>query len=433
MYRIGLVGPEWSLERILSFTKEYEHELEFFPFSYDEPVETKEIVKKHDRDVDVWLFSGQLPYNIAKKILHSKEKLLYIPHTESSVYKSLLNIMYSTGGLINQLSIDMPTYSNLLEDALEQLNESFDQFYIKKFEEEQINLDELLQFHLELWDSNKTEGALTNFPFIYQELKKRDIPVEWISTSSVDIKHTLRLLTEKVKGLYFKDSQIGVELIEIENFESIIQKSKSPYHLQHIELRIKDVLLTLCEQLNGSLIEKGYGKYLIYSSRGAIAREIHMLENTLEQLSLESDTKISVGIGFGETVYSAEKNAIESIQQSKEMHEQKIIIVQENGEIIESLGREEEMTYAYRSNDQELLQKLKLGNISVKTYHKIENLIKRMAWKDFTTKNLAEQLKMTERNARRIVADLCEVELLECIGEESLSYRGRPSKIYRFK
>ncbi|MEH7454391.1 hypothetical protein [Gottfriedia acidiceleris] len=433
MYRIGLVGPEWSLERIVSFSKEYEHELEFFPFSYDDPVETKEIVKKHDRDVDVWLFSGQLPYNIAKKILHSKEKLLYIPHTESSVYKSLLNIMYITGGLINQLSIDMPTYSNLLEDALEQLNKSFDQFYIKRFEEEQINLEELLQFHLELWDSNKTEGALTNFPFIYQELKKRDIPVEWISTSSVDIKHTLRLLTEKVKGLYFKDSQIGVELIEIENFESIIQKSKSPYHLQHIELRIKDVLLTLCEQLNGSLIEKGYGKYLIYSSRGTIEREIHMLENTLEQLSLESDSKISVGIGFGETVYSAEKNAIESIQQSKEMHERKIIIVQENGEIIESLGSKEEITYAYRTNDQELLQKLKLGNISVKTYHKIENLIKRMAWNDFTTKNLAEQLKMTERNARRIVADLCEVELLECIGEESLSYRGRPSKIYRFK
>ncbi|XRG79451.1 hypothetical protein V5E38_03775 [Rossellomorea sp. GAMAL-10_SWC] len=433
MYRIGLVGPEWSLERILSFSKEYEHELEFFPISYDEPVETKEIIKKHARDVDVWLFSGQLPYNIAKKLLHSKEKLLYIPHTESSVYKSLLNIMYKTGGLINQLSIDMPTYSNLLEDALEQLNESFDQFYVKKFEEEQINLEELLQFHIELWDSNKTEGALTNFPFIYQELKKRDIPVEWISTSSVDIKHTLRLLTERVKGLYFKDSQIGVELIEIENFENIIQKSKSPYHLQHIELRIKDVLLTFCEQLNGSLIEKGYGKYLIYSSRGAIEREIHMLENTLDQLSLESDSKISVGIGFGETVYSAEKNAIESIQQSKGMHERKIIIVQENGEIIESLGREEEVTYAYRTNDQELLQKLKLGNISVKTYHKIENLIKRMAWKDFTTKNLAEQLKMTERNARRIVADLCEVELLECIGEESLSYRGRPSKIYRFK
>jgi hypothetical protein len=327
----------------------------------------------------------------------------------------------------------MPIYSNLLEDALEQLNNPFDQLYIKRFEGEEINLEEILQFHLELWEANKTEGVLTNFPTIFQELKKREVPVEWISTSRVDIRQTLKLLTEKVKGLYFKDSQIGVELIEIENFEEIIKKAKSPYHLQHIELRIKNVLLTLCEQLNGSLIEKGYGKYLIYSSRGAIEREIKLLENTVEQLSLESDSKVSVGIGFGETVFSAEKHAIESIQQSKETNNRKIIIVQENGEIIESVGREEEFTYAYRTDDQELLQKLKLGNISVKTFHKIQNLIKRMGWSDFTTKNLAEQLNMTERNARRIVADLCEVELLECIGEESLSFRGRPSKIYRFK
>ncbi|MEH7612946.1 hypothetical protein, partial [Gottfriedia acidiceleris] len=301
------------------------------------------------------------------------------------------------------------------------------------FDEEDINLEEILQYHLELWDANKTEGVLTNFPSIFLELKKREVPVEWISTSRVEIQQTLKLLTEKVKGLYFKDSQIGVELVEIENFEGIIKKAKSPYHLQHIELRIKDVLLTLCEQLNGSLIEKGYGKYLIYSSRGAIEREINMLENTMEQLSLEADSKVSVGIGYGETVFSAEKNAIESIQQSKETNNRKIIIVQENGEIIESVGSKEEITYAYRTDDQELLQKLKLGNISVKTFHKIENLIKRMGWNDFTTKNLAEQLNMTERNARRIVADLCEVELLECIGEESLSFRGRPSKIYRFK
>ncbi|PGL69855.1 hypothetical protein [Bacillus sp. AFS055030] len=433
MYRIGLIGPEWSLERILSFSKEYEKELEFFPFAYDEPAETKEIIKKHDRDVDVWLFSGQLPYNIAKKTLYSYEKLLYVPHTESSVYKSLLNIMYLNGRLIRQLSVDMPTYSNLLDDALEQLNKPFDQLFIKKFDEEEINLEEILQFHLQLWNANKTEGVLTNFPSIFQELKKREIPVEWISTSKVDIRHTLKLIIEKVKGLYFKESQIGVELVEIENFESIIRKSKSPYHLQHIELRIKNVLLTLCEQLNGSLIEKGYGKYLIYSSRGAIEREINMLENTIEQLSLETDSIVSVGIGFGETVFSAEKNAIESIQQSKELNDRKILIVQENGEIIESLGSVEEITYAYRTDDQELLQKLKLGNISVKTFHKVENLIKRMGWNDFTTKSLAEQLNMTERNARRIVADLCEVELLECIGEESLSYRGRPSKIYRLK
>ncbi|MEM5606692.1 hypothetical protein AAHB51_29660 [Bacillus cereus] len=54
-----------------------------------------------------------------------------------------------------------------------------------------------------------------------------------------------------------------------------------------------------------------------------------------------------------------------------------------------------------------------------------------MKWNCFTTKELATHLEMTERNVRRIVTDMCEVELAQCIGQETYATRGRPSKIYR--
>ncbi|MCM2532804.1 hypothetical protein NDK43_10910 [Neobacillus pocheonensis] len=433
MYRVGVVGPEWSVERILCLAKEFEQGMEFLAYPYEEPEETKKFVLDNEHTIHVWLFSGKLPYDIAEKILGSNENLLYIRHTESTLYKSLLNIIYSQEKLITRLSIDIPSSTNLFEESVEQLNMTFNEIYVKKFELDDINMEQLLQFHLDLWESRKTEGALTSFPAVYKQLKEAGVPVDWISTSRMEIRQTLRILTEKIKGFYFKDTQIGVEIIEIEHFESIIQKAKSPYYLQHLELRLKEILLNLSEQLNGSLIEKGNGKYVIFSSRGAIEREIPMLEQTIELLSLESDTRIAVGIGFGETVFSAEMNAQLSIRQSKEMPDRKILMVQENGKIIESFGKEEEITYSYRTDDQDFLQKLKKGNISVKTFHKIDALIRRMNWNDFTTKSLAAHLQMTERNARRIVTDLCEVDLAECIGEESSSFRGRPSKIYRLK
>ena len=56
-----------------------------------------------------------------------------------------------------------------------------------------------------------------------------------------------------------------------------------------------------------------------------------------------------------------------------------------------------------------------------------------MGWSDFTTKELAANLQMGERNAQRIVAELCDIGLAECIGEESHYNRGRPIKIYRLK
>ncbi len=433
MYRIGVVGPSWSLERILGIAKEFEQGMEFVALPYEEPEETKKIVKDNYKKIHAWLFSGELPYEIARKVLGSNENLLYIPHTESSLYKSFLNIIYSPEKLIKRLSIDIFSYSNLFEEAVEQLSMTFNEIYVKKFEPDDINMEELLHFHLDLWESNKIDGAITCFPTVYKHLKEAGLPVEWMSTSRMEIRQTLRILSEKIKGFYLKDTQIGVEIIEIEHFESIMQKAKSSYDLQFLELRLKEILLKFCEQLNGSLIEKGYGKYVIFSSRGAIEREIPMLEHTLEQLSLESESTVVVGIGFGETVFSAEINAQVSIRQSKEMPERKILIVQDNGKITESIGKKEEITYSFRTEDKDFLQKLKKGNISVKTFHKIDALIRKMDWNDFTTKDLAAHLNMTERNARRIVTDLCEVGLIECIGEESSSFRGRPSKLYRLK
>lgn len=54
-----------------------------------------------------------------------------------------------------------------------------------------------------------------------------------------------------------------------------------------------------------------------------------------------------------------------------------------------------------------------------------------MHWKHFTTKDLATQLQMSERNAQRIVADLCNVDLARICGEELQHTRGRPIKMYQ--
>lgn len=62
---------------------------------------------------------------------------------------------------------------------------------------------------------------------------------------------------------------------------------------------------------------------------------------------------------------------------------------------------------------------------------KIHALVQKMRWKHFTTKDLATQLQMSERNAQRIVADLCSVDLARICGEELQHLRGRPIKMYQ--
>ncbi|MDR7002602.1 hypothetical protein [Neobacillus niacini] len=430
MFKIGLVGLESSIKQILDLAKEYMQELEFIAFPYTEIDEVENIVKEHHSRAHAWLFSGPLPYEIAKKTLGTDKIMVHVPATESGFFKAFLELIHEQGKMIAKLSIDTMTVNNVSEEALSQLSIKLPVVYTKEFELD-VDTNELLQFHLNLWNKGKTEGALTCFPSVCEALREKGIPAYRMSMTYMEIRQTLRILAEKVKTSYFKDTQIGVEIIEVEYFNRVAEEMKTPYHLQYLELRLKEMLIQLGEKINGSFSEKGNGRYMIFSSRGAIEREIAALEETVQKLAFEAETTVAVGIGFGETAYAAEINAFRAIQHSKEMKKREIVMVQDDGKFVESPGQNNELQYESRSQNEILIEKLKKGNISVKTYKKIVALIQKMGWHDFTTKDLAAQLEMTERNVRRIVTDMCEVDLAKCVGQEAYATRGRPSKIYR--
>ncbi|MEI4831398.1 hypothetical protein WAX78_18395 [Bacillus sp. FJAT-53711] len=430
MYKIGLVGLKTSIELILDMAEEYKHELEFISYSYVKTEEVEKIVKEHTSHVDAWLFSGPIPYEIAKKYIGTDKIMVYVPATESGFYKSFLEMIYEQGKIIEQLSIDTMSLNNISEEALSQLNIKKPKIYTKVFELD-VDTNELLNFHMNLWKKGKTAGALSCFPSVCEALREHGIPSYRMSISKIEIRQTLRILSEKVKASYFKDTQIGVEIIEVEYFNKVAEEVKTPYHLQYLELRLKEILIQLGETINGSFSEKGNGRYMIFSSRGAIEREIVTLEDTVQKLAFEADTTVAVGIGFGETAYSAEINAFRAIQHSKGMKKRGIVIVQDDGKIVESPGDKKELQFTSRTQNEVLYEKLKKGNISVKTYKKISALIHKMKWNFFTTKDLATHLEMTERNVRRIITDMCEVDLAQCVGQETYATRGRPSKIYQ--
>ncbi|WP_408008109.1 hypothetical protein ACJROX_26035 [Pseudalkalibacillus sp. A8] len=431
MYRIGVVGPRTSVERMISMAEGFGEVVEFVPYPYAEFQETRQIVSKHNHEVNVWLFSGKLPYMIAKKVLDSDEHLIYTQHTEASLYKCFLNMAFYQGSIMDEVSID-ELMDNELNETLEQLGLPLGKVYVKTYDVD-TNADDLFHFHVDLWNKSKIKGAITCFEGVYQKLKTAGVPVYWYTPSRLEISQTLRVLAEKVKTFYFKDTQIGVKIFDIESFDKFKQQAKRPYDLQFLELELKKTLIRLCDQLDGSLMEKGNGRYVIFSTRGAIERGIGLVKEAVEQLALHSETLVAAGIGYGETVFSAEVNALRAIQQSKEKSSRDIIIVQEDGTVIESAGEEEELVYSNLMNDDKVLHRLKQANVSFKTYNKMVALIKTIGWTSFTTSDLAAHLGLEERNTRRIVASLSDVGLFEYIGEKSLSTRGRPSKMYRLK
>ncbi|MFJ5765797.1 hypothetical protein ACIP9C_10550 [Lysinibacillus sp. NPDC093210] len=431
MYKIGVVGPIKSVEKIIEMAQEIEQDMEFIPYIYGVATETKHIVETHNQDVDFWLFSGYIPYTIANQTSISKDKLAHIIFSEAAIYKGFLEQTYKMKKFIERVSVDIiPSPAQMASEGLAEIEKSVKKMYLKEFDVA-IDPKELFNFHYELWKDGKIDFAITCYPSVDEQLKEMGVPSHWVSPTKTEIYHTVQLFTEKIKTSYYKETQIGAVMLEIKDFDSLKERMKQGYRIQYLELRMKENFLQLCEQIDGSLIEEGNGRYTIFSTRGAIEGHIQFITEKMYQLSIELDAKVTAGIGFAQTVFNAELNAHRAVRQTKENDSIDIVMIQEDGTIIESVGNTEELSYSYRADDPEILEKLKRGGVGIKTYTKILALVQKMRWKHFTTKDLATQLQMSERNAQRIVADLCNVGLAKMCGEELQHTRGRPIKIYQ--
>ncbi|RNB79183.1 hypothetical protein EDM56_29540 [Brevibacillus fluminis] len=433
MYRIGVVGPAPSVGRILDVANEFEHEIEFVSFIYEDAKEVNQIVQEHQPFMDGWFFSGPVPYMIAQKVLNSQANCIYCPFTGANLYRCFLQMSFDHKQVVHNVSVDM-VYTELidLQESMNELGIPAEETHLITYDD-QYDPEAIAESHLQLWHAGKTQGAFTTLHSVERLLRSEGMPVYRVLMTKMEIRQTMKMVIEQAKSSYFKDTQIGVEIIEIEGFDEIAERSHARYHLQHLELKIRQSLLRLCEKVDGSLMESGNGRYKIFSSRGAIEREIAMLRSTVHELSLEAEVPVAVGIGFGDTAYSAESHARKAIQHAKGKEEMNIVIVQEDGAIIESVGEKEELAYMARSVDPDLLAKLNKANVSIKTYNKIEALVQRMGWHTFTSSDVASQLAMTVRNVQRIMGSLSEIGLAYTKGEELQSSRGRPKKIYSLR
>lgn len=96
-----------------------------------------------------------------------------------------------------------------------------------------------LRSSISLWKEGKTQGAFTTLFSVEQALREAGIPVYRVLMTKMEIRQAMKIVIEKAKSSYFKHTQIGVEIIELEQFDKIPERAKTRFHLQHLELKIR--------------------------------------------------------------------------------------------------------------------------------------------------------------------------------------------------
>lgn len=434
MVKIGLIAPEWSLDRILSIIEETNRasgnsDVEIVPFMFDKLSDISAILKQNKHAVNVWMLSGPLTFYYAKWQLKSEDDLVYLRITEAGLQKALLEATYYHGSLPERISLDFIEEAGNIDEMLEDVGISRENLFIRKYSVPFAEED-LVQFHKTLWENGQVSCAITTVPYVFDALHQMGIPVYSIKATKMEIVLQTELIIERVRSSYFKNAQLGLLIVELCLYKKIVEETGNPYKLQRLELKTQNTLLTYCQQISGYLVEKGNGRYEVFGSRGRIEENIARLKACLDEVSVDLNVPVAAGIGFGETVFLAQINADKAINHARRRNG--IVILREDGTIVEPAGKPQELSYSAYSENQNLNDRLHEASVGIRIYQKMRAIVQMTGTQTFTAAQIAKEMGVTDRNVRRIISGLSKAKLIEVAGKETSGVSGRPSNIYRF-
>jgi predicted transcriptional regulator len=426
--RAGIVGPSDSVHLISEIAAEYNDRLLPIPFIYQNTEEATNILKQNQSRVEVWVFAGPALYNPAKKS-GSKQPFYYLHLDGASLTKTLVEIGYKDGSCLERISIDMLTERDVYETYRDLCIPS-DQVYVHEYSYD-TPLEDLLVFHRKLFKDGKVDICITCLYSIYEQLQSLGIPAYWVTPTRSNIRETLSTAIQQWETLHFKQSQIAALLVKVEKMEKKTDYNMVSYDLHRLNLEIQSAVLNFSESISGSFMTLGVGTFIIFSTRGSLQETGQQVGSLLEKLSFITESPSNVGIGYGETALTAEENARLALNHAQNYDAFCAFLVDDRGTIEGPLKEQENISFGFRNENKEISEKLKQSGVTITTFNKILSVQKKMGNHSITAANIAEWLKMTPRNANRILNSLVEQGIAEIIGEEAPTSKGRPRKVYR--
>lgn len=426
--RLGLLGADDSLATIHSVIKEHP-EFSCLPIVYWKEEEIIRLLEPVAHEVDMWLFTGQVPYSIAKEWGGITQPMFYVPHTGSSLYKTLLHISHEHHFSMEQLSFDTFDPSEL-QGIVKEAELSAASLFLKHYQGE-IQAEVLAQYHYDLWKSGQTQAAVTCLRTAHLELLRLGVPVFRVLPGRAEIESTLNLVLQTNEMLHFMDSQIAVQMIELDPFIGLAKNTFSTDEIHNIEIKTTEKLLKYAKKIHGSLKLAGPGRYVIFTTRGLL-REItdnFKLIPQIEGMNPSGKDDVTCGIGIGQTAYEAEIHAGKALLHAREYGKGTWMAFFDDKKVVGPLGKTEQITYSYDSKE---LQSISLKtSLSISTLSKLDSILKKLGKSEINAHELAQQMLIQPRSARRILMEMESKGFAQIIGEENPHPRGRPRKIYR--
>lgn len=421
--RIGLIGPADSVERILEESAKFQDRAVFVPRIYDRKEESCDLVRQVEGEVDVFLFSGVIPYRIAVCGNATTRPCIYLPRLGTSVIRPLWE-MRDRNETYRKLSIDSVDKADV-QEAAEELGLHFDNLEAIEYEPG-TSYEELADMHEALYRSGSIEVALTGLAKTHEILCAKGI-------RSYRIVPTKYLIREYIqKALYISETlrlrayQIALVILKLRGGKAEI---RSEYDYLKLKNSFEAILIDYAKGIFGAVFPYGRDEYLVFTTRGAL-EEAHGL-NEFFRAADGAGLSFCSGLGFGTTAFNAEANARKALNRACAVSGSCLYSVDVDGEIEGPISSElRSIQYSLAETDSKVRFVAERTGLSTAYVTKIQALMRMTGRNRFDVDEFATGLDISSRSARRILQGMAEAGYAGIVALESRSKTGRPRRVY---
>jgi hypothetical protein len=424
--RIGLIGPEDSLARIVRAASRFADRVELVPRVYSDKRESIKLAKELDSLVDVILFSGIIPYRIVHNANAIETPCLFIPRVGTSVIRPLWE-MRNKGECFDRVSIDS-IFREDVEEAVEEFGFTFKSLEVLLYEED-TSYEALAEMHAALYLEGRTDVAMTGLTKTHSILAGMGVPSYKIYPDKYIIREYLQKAIYISEAAKLKSYQIAIIIFRLRSGSASIA---TEYDYLRIKNSFESMLIDYAKGIYSSMFPSGHDEYILYTTRGTLDEDQGL--RTLLKSANNSRIEFSGGLGFGATAFNAEANARKALDRSCSTPESSMFSVDVDGTIAGPLASPgQTLEYKLSDTSEEVRNTARESGLSTSYLTKIRSLIKVTKKTRFDVEELAAGLGISARSARRILQGIAEAGKAEIVALESKSRTGRPRRLYDLK
>lgn len=174
--RLGVIGPTWMREVL-------EHCLKMFPsiqpiFRLSDVLEDANVFAIELQDeVDAYIFSGEVPYTLAKSNIPSGKPASFIPLKGTGLYQALYKLRTKTS--FHHISFD-GIASAYVEKVKNVLNENFS-YNIYDGKPLLENVADMVHFHVRQFEKDEIAAVITCMKMVSEQLTEKGFQMNGLS------------------------------------------------------------------------------------------------------------------------------------------------------------------------------------------------------------------------------------------------------------